>query len=235
VLDPRSGWGREDLLYAVPWLEWTYLIGPPVAEGFEDVLRCAREAPAGADCGASLHDAALRSLAAGGWQTIDEGFRAFVGRYRPLWEEESPYLQCRDDRWVQVGATRDAAAWWVPAARWDRARVRGSVQVLEGETGEARLLLRGAGRTWAVRFRAGSRPALVPVDRSDGALEARCAPFAQGEWTDFTLESGDGRVRLAVRGAVGLDAPLRGITGAWGVGAARGSAVLWRGVRADAP
>jgi hypothetical protein len=164
---------------------------------------------------------------------IDDAFATWVAALRPAWVQSGRALDRLDeDRWLQVGLSGHATAWrtrYAPAVE-----LRGTVGFLT--PGSAQLHIDSSGEGYfSITFdRAAARLWLAHSTAAPGDAPILDVPLNMlhyGEIT-FLLVARRGMLRLDIEGEAPrtLDVPALEPNGGWGLGAGRGTSIVWAGL-----
>lgn len=203
-----------------------------------DLLEGAIRVGGGDDFAARLVEMVMEDWEASQWEDLDRGFEAYVGRWKPAWQEIYRALYPFGSGLAQASFDRNAIAWRRQDSGEDY-RIAGRMTVLEGQRKQLNVFL---GRSHlgfhSVAFTADYGVSLFEY-RSAGSRwirldSAKVPDLKVGQQMDFAVEV-EGRIvsvtigeGLVLQKEVG-DLPLQG---PWGLSAQAGSAGIWEIVEA---
>lgn len=237
----------EGQRYALAWTFVDFLMRTRRA-AFTEVLR-ELGTLSGSDLPARLKLVLEQRLAPDGTAALDAEYHAYLRAFVPEWRVSVRSLASLEGGWLQLAFRRTAASAWLANTDLGAAfTVQGELELLDGEwKSSARILLGqrategGHQENYAyVEFEAGFgvRVRQAQLARTDkgwslGVLELEGAEVESvrvGEPIAFRVEVAGGQLRVFVDKELVLDEALdpETLSGAVGLGAAGGSAVLWR-------
>jgi hypothetical protein len=214
--------------YAVWWSLFELLMDGPHNRAFGAVTEDVNTGRCGPDPGSYLQQTVPKRLSG-----LEERLVAAVRARRPAWDEFRRSLEVTGEGLTQRAfIASEALAWSAEPAGDGPYAIRGRVTLLPGFAHTARVLI---GRTdegyWSVEFSGGGRVRLVRIGAGvrTGLAMAHVAGCRVGVPVGFSIEVGDGRLRLRVNGRTVLDASSdeHPVSGAWGLGLDPGAAALW--------
>lgn len=179
---------------------------------------------------------------------LDKALRSFLESRDPKWDLKFRALDVLEDRWVQGTLHKNAIAWQLVSLP-STYRVTGKFTVLPGEKQQLNLLLARHGHDMIqICLAAGDqgkdggvtvfdyRSNLPDKERYRRMGYQSCSSIQIGREVAFVAEVGDQELVIRIADEEVLRVPRNGLdlTGAFGVGALRGSAGIWREVTATA-
>lgn len=224
--------------YALRYLFVRYLLEAH-AKAMRTFLRKVRRLGGGGGLKQEMADLLRRSLGAGKAGALDEGFRTWLQRLQPTWEEVYRSLSGADGEWVQIAfPDKNAVAWRAAAVGRPAYALSAVVEILPNAAHQVNLLLDRADEGFlVVALSAGFGVTLFEYEAKENRWNRRASashPSVQvGKPFHVEVRVAGGAVAVAVDGEALLRTPFpqRRLTGACGLGALAGSAGVYRDLK----
>ncbi len=177
------------------------------------------------------------------WKDLNRGFEKYVEDLAPAWDEVFVALETAGDDWLQAAfPDKNAIAWRTEAIDEDRWEITGELRVLPGDEQQLNLLLdRSEAGFVQVSFIGGRGVSLFEFDAQkglDGTWDERVFERTElmraDEFVHFRVAWKRDEISVDLAGEQIFELELdRTMDGAWGLGALRSSAGIWRSVTLD--
>lgn len=170
---------------------------------------------------------------------LEPAFHTWLDGLRPLWREEVPSMSVHPEGWIQTPILgRNAACWAVEPAGPEAYEISGEFMLFRDRTGmgQANVLLGELdGNFIQVMFNTVTGVKVFEYDLESAEYKPITSkgleiPYPILEWVAFRVWYEDERVFIEVHGQAlrPFDVTGRDMSGAWGVGAYKGTSLIWR-------